>query len=39
MHFEYLPDSLDGILEEAGKRGLDYRSFLSEALKIEWEGR
>ena len=39
MHFEYLPDRLDGILEEAGKRDLDYQSFLSEALKIEWEGR
>ena len=39
MHFEYLPDRLDGMLEEAGKRELDYRSFLSEALRIEWEGR
>ena len=39
MHFEYLPDRLDGILEEAGKRELDYRSFLSEALRTEWEGR
>ena len=39
MHFESLPDRLDGMLEEAGKRELDYRSFLSEALRIEWEGR
>ena len=39
MHFEFLPDRLEGLLEEAGKRELDYRSFLCETLQVEWHGR
>lgn len=30
---------LDHVCEQAAKRELDYRSFLTEALETEWRGR
>ena len=39
LKFHYLPDSLDTVCEQAAKRELDYRAFLTEALNAEWQGR
>ncbi len=39
LKLEYLPDNLDSLCEQAAKRELDYRGFLSEALAVEWNGR
>lgn len=39
LKMEYLPDNLDALCEQAAKRELDYRAFLTEALATEWHGR
>lgn len=39
LKFDYLPDELDAVCEQAAKRELDYREFLAEALEREWAGR
>jgi DNA replication protein DnaC len=39
LKFHYLDGQLDRVCEQAAKRELDYRAFLSEALKAEWQGR
>ena len=39
LKMEYLPDNLDALCEQAAKRELDYRAFLTEALATEWSGR
>lgn len=39
LKFEQLPASLDTVCEQAAKRELDYRAFLTEALECEWSGR
>ncbi len=42
LKMDYLPDNLDNLdalCEQAAKRELDYRAFLTEALATEWQGR
>jgi DNA replication protein DnaC len=39
LKFEFLPDTLDSLCERAGKKDLNYREFLTEALSTEWAGR
>ena len=39
MKMEHLTDQLDTVCEQAAKRELDYKAFLAEALKAEWQGR
>ena len=39
LKMEYLEAQLETVCEQAAKRELDYQSFLSEALTVEWQGR
>ena len=39
LKFSHLEEGLDGVLERAAKAELDYKSFLEEALALEWQGR
>ncbi len=39
LKMEHLSDNLDSLCEQAGKRDLNYREFLAEALATEWGGR
>ena len=39
MKLDHLAAQLDGLCEQAGKRDLDYKTFLTEALGTEWRGR
>ncbi|TDT43591.1 IstB transposition helper protein [Halospina denitrificans] len=39
LKFEYLPDQLDTVCEQAAKKQLDYQDFLAQALETEWAGR
>lgn len=39
LKLEYLGAQLDTVCEQAAKRDLDYRSFLTESLHVEWRGR
>lgn len=39
MKLEHLEAQLDTVCEQAAKRELDYKSFLTEALATEWRGR
>jgi len=39
LRFDHLPSQLDALCEQAAKRELNYREFLSEALSTEWQGR
>lgn len=39
LKFEHLPASLETLCEQAGKRDLNYREFLAEALACEYAGR
>lgn len=39
LKFTYLPDALDTVCEQAAKRDLNYREFLTEVLNAEWQGR
>jgi DNA replication protein DnaC len=39
MKMDYLTAQLDAVCEQAAKRDLGYREFLTEALQVEWRGR
>lgn len=39
MKLEHMAAQLDAICEQAAKKSLDYKSFLSQALEAEWNGR
>jgi DNA replication protein DnaC len=39
MKMEYLSAQLDTICEQASKKDLGFREFLTEALQTEWNGR
>lgn len=39
MKLEHLEAQLDSVCEQAAKRELDYKAFLTEALGTEWRGR
>jgi DNA replication protein DnaC len=39
MKLEHLDVELDALCDDAAKRDLDYRSFLTQALTAEWRGR
>jgi len=39
LKMEALTAQLDGVCEQAAKRDLDYRAFLAEALRAEWQSR
>lgn len=39
LKFEYLPEQLDTVCEQAAKHELDYRAFLEQALATEAAGR
>ena len=39
MKMEHLASGLDTLCEQASKRDLGYREFLTEALQTEWQGR
>lgn len=39
LKMEALHDQLDAVCEQAAKKDLDYRAFLTEALTTEWQNR
>lgn len=39
LKFDYLPDKLDALCEQASKADLGYREFLQDIFKAEWAGR
>jgi DNA replication protein DnaC len=39
LKMPHLEAQLDSVCEQAAKRELDYRQFLSQALQTEWQGR
>lgn len=39
MKMEHLADQLDAVCEQASKRELGFKEFLTEALETEWKGR
>lgn len=39
LKMEHLPGQLDTVCEQASKRDVTYREFLTEALSVEWSGR
>ena len=39
MKMDYLADKIDSICEQASKRDLNYREFLTEALLTEYNGK
>ncbi len=39
LKMEYLDTQLDAICEQAAQRELDYKTFLTNALRVEWQGR
>jgi DNA replication protein DnaC len=39
MKMDHLADQLDAVCEQAAKKELGYREFLTEALDSEWKGR
>ena len=39
LKFQYLPEQLDAVCEQAAKHQLDYPDFLAQALETEWAGR
>jgi len=39
LKLDYLAHSLDTLCEQAGKKDLNYREFLQQALAAEWAGR
>jgi DNA replication protein DnaC len=36
---DHLDAQLDSLCEQAAQREMDYKSFLAEALRVEWQGR
>jgi DNA replication protein DnaC len=39
LKMEHLELQLDALCEQAAQRELDYKTFLAEALRLEWQGR
>lgn len=39
LKMEHLDAQLEAICEQAAERELDYQTFLTEALRVEWQGR
>jgi len=39
LKMEHLEAQLDTVCEQAAQRDLDYKSFLTQALQVEWQGR
>lgn len=39
LHMDHLEAQLDAVCEQAATRQLDYKTFLSQALETEWQGR
>lgn len=39
LKMDHLEAQLDAVCEQAAQRELDYKSFLSQALETEWQGR
>jgi DNA replication protein DnaC len=39
LKLEHLEAQLDALCEQAAQRDLDYKTFLTEALRTEWQGR
>jgi DNA replication protein DnaC len=39
LKMEHLENQLDAVCEQAAARDLDYKSFLTRALEVEWRGR
>ena len=39
LKMEHLEPQLDALCEQAAQRELDYKTFLAEALRLEWQGR
>jgi DNA replication protein DnaC len=39
LRMDYLEAQLDAVCEEAARRELDYKTFLTQALGTEWQGR
>jgi len=39
LKLEYLEAQLDAVCEQAAQHALDYPTFLSQALAVEWQGR
>ena len=39
LKMETLSDQLDTVCEQAAKKDMDYRAFLTEALRTEWQSR
>jgi DNA replication protein DnaC len=39
MKMDHLSDRLDSVCEQASKKDLGYKEFLTEALDVEWKGR
>lgn len=39
LKMEHLEMQLDALCEQAAQRELDYKTFLAEALRLEWQGR
>jgi len=39
LKLDYLSSQLDSVCEQAAQQELDYKSFLSQALNAEWQGR
>ena len=39
LKFDYLPDALDTLYEQASKEDMGYREFLRSIFKAEWAGR
>lgn len=39
LKMDHLDSQLDTLCEQAAARDMDYKSFLREALRLEWQGR
>jgi len=39
LKMEHLERQLDAVCEQAAQREMDYKSFLAQALQVEWQGR
>lgn len=39
LHMDHLESQLDTVCEQASQRQVDYKTFLSQALQTEWQGR
>ena len=39
LKFQHLPAQWETVCEQAAKQEWDYPAFLTEALRVEWQGR